>query len=110
MTPTEKLKLLAAWDTEPVLTETEIGDLLVEAAIADGDGLAPEDESWRVCERRAVTGVGACRVTLRTPPLHRVLDRAGVGHQELGRPHAHRASDSCSTEEETEARTPMSIG
>ena len=46
MTPTEKLKLLAAWDTEPVLTETEIGDLLVEAAIADGDGLAPEDESW----------------------------------------------------------------
>lgn len=46
MTPTEKLKLLAAWDTEPALTETEIGDLLAEAAIADGDGLAPEDEEW----------------------------------------------------------------
>lgn len=46
MTPTEKLKLLAAWDTEPALTETEIGDLLAEAAVADGDGLAPEDEEW----------------------------------------------------------------
>ncbi|MBK9163652.1 MAG: hypothetical protein IPM21_07025 [Acidobacteria bacterium] len=46
MTPTEKLKLLAAWDTEPALTETEIDDLLAEAAIADSDGLAPEDEEW----------------------------------------------------------------
>lgn len=46
MTPTEKLKLLAAWDTEPTLTETEISDLLAEAAIADSDGLAPEDEAW----------------------------------------------------------------
>ena len=46
MTALEKLKLITAWSDEPALTEDELEDLLVETAIADGDGKTPEAEGW----------------------------------------------------------------
>lgn len=46
MEPLEKLKSLTAWDTEPALTEAEVGSLLNAAAIKDADGFAPADEDW----------------------------------------------------------------
>ena len=45
-TPLEKLKKLTAWETDPVLTEDEVEELLAEAALEDKDGLAPVPEEW----------------------------------------------------------------
>jgi hypothetical protein len=46
MTHFEKLKILAAWDTEPVLTETEVEDILTAAATADAEGNSPATDNW----------------------------------------------------------------
>jgi len=46
MTELEKLKLLTAWDTEPVLTEDELGDTLAAFALTDANGLTPANEEW----------------------------------------------------------------
>ena len=46
MEPIDKLKLLTAWDIEPVLTEGELGDTLAAFALADVNGLAPINEEW----------------------------------------------------------------
>jgi hypothetical protein len=46
-TKQDELKLITAWETEPALTETEIGEILAAAAIADEDGLPPADENWK---------------------------------------------------------------
>ena len=37
---------MTAWDTEPVLAEAELDELLVQSSAADPDGLAPGDEGW----------------------------------------------------------------
>ncbi len=42
----EKLKLLTAWDLEPVLSEAELGEALANYAIADSQALAPVNEEW----------------------------------------------------------------
>lgn len=46
MTDLDKLKLMTAWDTEPTLSETELGELLAAESLSDAAGLSPEDESW----------------------------------------------------------------
>jgi hypothetical protein len=46
MTQIEKLKILSAWDTEPVLTETEVEDILTAAATADAEGNSPASDNW----------------------------------------------------------------
>lgn len=45
-TPLEKLKLLTAWETEPVLTEGELGEALASSALTDANGLTPANEEW----------------------------------------------------------------
>lgn len=45
-TPKEKLKKLTAWTVEPVLTDTEIDELLESAATVDAEGNAPSSEDW----------------------------------------------------------------
>jgi len=42
----EKLKLLTAWDLEPVLSEAELGEALANYAIADSQAFAPVNEEW----------------------------------------------------------------
>ena len=46
MEPVDKLKQMTAWDAEPTLTEDELTDLLSQAALEDGAGLAPLNEEW----------------------------------------------------------------
>jgi hypothetical protein len=43
----DKLKLLSAWETEPVLTETEVEAILDSAAIADAEGNSPTNDNWQ---------------------------------------------------------------
>ncbi len=43
----DKLKLLSAWETEPVLTETEVESILDSAAIADAEGNSPTNDNWQ---------------------------------------------------------------
>lgn len=45
-TPQEKLKKLAAWETEPALSEDEINELLAAASLEDREGRAPVNEEW----------------------------------------------------------------
>ena len=45
-TPKEKLKKITAWDVAPVLTDTEIDELLLQGAVADREGNAPSSEDW----------------------------------------------------------------
>ncbi len=45
-TPLEKLKKLAAWETEPELSEDELEELLAAAALVDKAGLHPQHEEW----------------------------------------------------------------
>ena len=45
-TPQEKLKKLAAWDTEPALTEDELDELLAVTALEDTAGHGPLHEDW----------------------------------------------------------------
>lgn len=45
-TPKEKLKKITAWDVEPLLTEAEIDELLLQGAIADKEANAPSSEDW----------------------------------------------------------------
>ena len=45
-TPLEKLKKLTASDTEPALTEDELGELLSDSSLEDREGRAPADEDW----------------------------------------------------------------
>ena len=42
----DKLKKMTAWDTEPALTETEVGELLDSASIADASGASPQNDDW----------------------------------------------------------------
>jgi len=42
----EKLKKMTAWETEPSLTETEVGELLSAASIADASGASPQNDDW----------------------------------------------------------------
>lgn len=42
----DKLKKLTAWTTEPVLTDGEVDELLLESGIVDKEGNAPESEAW----------------------------------------------------------------
>ena len=42
----EKLKLLTAWETEPVLSEIEVEDILNASSIADEEGNEPENDNW----------------------------------------------------------------
>ena len=44
--PKEKLKKLTAWDVAPLLTDTEIDELLAAAAKKDAEGNAPASEDW----------------------------------------------------------------
>ncbi len=46
MTPLDKLKALTAWETEPVLTETGVEDILGNASVADAEGNAPSNDDW----------------------------------------------------------------
>jgi hypothetical protein len=46
MTALDKLKLIAAWDSDPALTEDELEELLAAAALPDGAGVEPEGEGW----------------------------------------------------------------
>lgn len=45
-TPKDKLKKMTAWNVDPQLTDAEIDELLIDAAIADDAGLPPSDPSW----------------------------------------------------------------
>jgi len=45
-TPQQKLKKLTAWDTDPALTELELDELLVAAALEDKIGLHPLHVDW----------------------------------------------------------------
>lgn len=42
----DKLKKMTAWDTEPSLTEIEIGELLDSASVADAAGASPQNDDW----------------------------------------------------------------
>lgn len=42
----DKLKRITAWDAEPALTETEIGELLAGAQVADESGVSPQNDDW----------------------------------------------------------------
>jgi hypothetical protein len=46
MTPIEKLKLMAAWEATPALTEAEVEALLDAAAVADENGSSPQTDTW----------------------------------------------------------------
>lgn len=46
MTPLERLKTIATWETEPVLTETEVEEVLDAAAVADNEGNSPSNDDW----------------------------------------------------------------
>lgn len=37
---------MTAWDTTPVLTATELDELLTQSSLTDAAGLAPLDEGW----------------------------------------------------------------
>ncbi|MEO8649149.1 MAG: hypothetical protein ABI539_08290 [Acidobacteriota bacterium] len=45
-TAIERLKKMTAWEAEPELTETEVGDLLDRSGIVDAAGWAPSDDDW----------------------------------------------------------------
>ena len=45
-TPKEKLKKITAWDVAPLLTDTEIDELLLQAAKEDAAGNSPSNEDW----------------------------------------------------------------
>ena len=45
-TPKEKLKKFTAWDVEPLLTDTEIDELLEQSSVIDAEGNAPTSEDW----------------------------------------------------------------
>jgi hypothetical protein len=45
-TAKDKLKKLTAWTTEPVLTDSEIDELLAQSSLADTGGHIPESEGW----------------------------------------------------------------
>ena len=45
-TATERLKKMTAWETEPELTETEVGELLERSGVVDAAGVAPSDDNW----------------------------------------------------------------
>jgi len=45
-TPKEKLKKITAWDVEPLLTDTEIDELLAQAGKEDLNGNGPASEDW----------------------------------------------------------------
>ncbi len=45
-TPLEKLKRLTAWETEPVLTEDDLDEILAAAALEDKAGLNPLHPEW----------------------------------------------------------------
>lgn len=45
-TPKEKLKKITAWNVEPLLTDTEIDELLLQGAVADKEGNGPASEDW----------------------------------------------------------------
>jgi hypothetical protein len=42
----DKLKLMTAWETDPPLTEADLEAALTGAALEDGEGQDPLDESW----------------------------------------------------------------
>ncbi|MCO5332885.1 MAG: hypothetical protein M9893_02540 [Pyrinomonadaceae bacterium] len=46
MTTLDELKLLTAWESEPVLAEAELDDLLAAASVADAGGRSPDDDGW----------------------------------------------------------------
>ena len=46
MEPLDKLKLLTAWNAEPVLTEAELEETLAAFALEDSGGLSPLNEEW----------------------------------------------------------------
>lgn len=46
MEPIEKLKLLTAWNLEPVLSADELNESLWAYATADANGFAPISEAW----------------------------------------------------------------
>lgn len=46
MNSLDKLKQLTAWDSEPVLTEDDLDELLYAASLEDANGLAPINEEW----------------------------------------------------------------
>ena len=37
---------MTAWDVEPVLTDTELDELLIPCCVKDGEGLPPSDPAW----------------------------------------------------------------
>ena len=46
MTGIEKLKLMSAWDTEPLVSEDDLEAVLETRAIADSSGALPASEEW----------------------------------------------------------------
>ncbi len=42
----EKLKKMTAWTSEPTLTEAELNEVLVAAALPDSEGRLPGDVGW----------------------------------------------------------------
>ncbi len=37
---------MTAWDAEPTLSEDDLDGIMAAVALADNDGLAPDDEDW----------------------------------------------------------------
>jgi hypothetical protein len=46
MEPKDKLKQMTAWSADPTLSEDDLNELLVAAALEDAAGLAPLNEEW----------------------------------------------------------------
>jgi len=46
MTAKDKLKKMIAWDSEPILDDGEVDDLLDGASVMDKNGLKPSDTDW----------------------------------------------------------------
>ena len=46
MTGIEKLKLMSAWDTEPLVSEDDLENVLEARSIADQNGALPGSEEW----------------------------------------------------------------
>lgn len=44
--PLDELKMMTAWDAEPLLTEGELGEFLLTAAMPDTSGSTHTSEDW----------------------------------------------------------------
>ncbi len=105
MEPIDKLKQLTAWDIEPALTEDDLNELLVIAALTDADGLTPINEEWTPTydlNTAAATGwlikAGRAAATVETPEAGMVTSKVFDNCRAMARIYAGKRTASVSVD------------